>query len=1039
VGAIELVGYSSATNGEKLVSKTIPIKDILNEDGSGWTLDLSKSQYLELQGPYYYELVYYVMPKEGSSNNIIKNEAGIGVQQGTSILDHTASWTGSGSYTFSYSKEYVDGLGTGEPSWKATIPVDIPAGATYVDKPRTALFNNSMAWFTAENIEGIRVMFNDTQLKCGTGEGDGDYYVTVKWNGDKGSEFTIQFNRPVTGVSSKNPVTIEYNMHIDLAKFPANENDSASHYTINNNSSLTLYGITQTASAKPVYETRVELKKTAGEYDKETGTMTWTLEVNRGSSIDGDATIREELPDGLSFISAEIIKRGAKAESTKLSTPTDENGNAVTEDTSTVLIPVTGLYQYTERTDKSQVSDGMITVRITTKVKDDERLTLDGTKTYTNKATLLADGLEISSTASQKITGHALSKTGVHNTNTYPYVKYTLNVNQDGMNLLENSDTITVVDEMTTAMRLAIEKSDYFVVMSDGEDITSQCTLVDNTNTDDSDNTSGTHTFRVTVPDDRPVTIEYYVAVNGVEGEEVTITNKAHYEGQSVVSGAEESKMIVIQASSASVSTGVRFSLLKMDSSRNPISDVTFALYKVELDSDGKAVLGEDGLPALTKVSEAVTAENGKITFGSEKLEKDAIYCYIERKAPDGYVIDTRRHYVEFTEHNNAGISGISGIVNDAILAVTNHFSGTSYQIPVVKKINGESKEGYEKEFSFTLAPEDSNKSWTDKDYKTLFKSGNASVTGTGRTIFDTLYFNATGTYLYTLTEDDITTADGRNGYTKDESTYQIKIVVGIDETNALTVTSATFCKEGEKTEQDLSKAAPVFDNTYRASGSIVFEATKELTGDRAEKIGENEFTFSVTENGTEVATGATLEGGNIAFTKIIYSLNDVGTHTYVISENIGEDKTIGYVAEPVTVTVTVSDNGDGTLSTQAAYPEGGAKFVNEYYGNDVKVPDDEMDIDSNETPTIPDDNFAYEEEETETVTETDSGTNTKINTKVNTDKSTDTKPQTRTTVTSVKTGDDMPVEFYTILLAVSVITLLFAAGKRRRKKSGKL
>jgi hypothetical protein len=158
-----------------------------------------------------------------------------------------------------------------------------------------------------------------------------------------------------------------------------------------------------------------------------------------------------------------------------------------------------------------------------------------------------------------------------------------------------------------------------------------------------------------------------------------------------------------------------------------------------------------------------------------------------------------------------------------------------------------------------------------------------------------------------------------------------------------------------------------------------------------------------------------------------------------VISENIGEDKTIGYVAEPVTVTVTVSDNGDGTLSTQAAYPEGGAKFVNEYYGNDVKVPDDEMDIDSNETPTIPDDNFAYEEEETETVTETDSGTNTKINTKVNTDKSTDTKPQTRTTVTSVKTGDDMPVEFYTILLAVSVITLLFAAGKRRRKKSGKL
>jgi hypothetical protein len=301
----------------------------------------------------------------------------------------------------------------------------------------------------------------------------------------------------------------------------------------------------------------VELKKTAGTYDKTAGTMTWTLEVNRGSSINGDAVILEELPEGLSFVGAEIISRGAKAGNTELGEPTDENGNAITEDTSTVRIPVTGLYLYSDRTDKNQVSDGMITVQVTTRVKDDELLTLNGTKTYTNKATLLADGLEVSRTASQQITGTVLGKTGVHNTNTYPYVKYTLTVNPDGLNLLAHSDTITVVDEMTAAMRLAIEKSDYFVVTSNGEDITSWCTLVDHTNTDDPNDTSGVHTFELTVPDDRPVTVEYYVAVNGVEGEEVTIVNRAHYEGQDVIPGAEESRPIVIQASSASVSTGI--------------------------------------------------------------------------------------------------------------------------------------------------------------------------------------------------------------------------------------------------------------------------------------------------------------------------------------------------------------------------------------------------------------------------------------------------------------------------------------------------
>jgi pilin isopeptide linkage protein len=162
---------------------------------------------------------------------------------------------------------------------------------------------------------------------------------------------------------------------------------------------------------------------------------------------------------------------------------------------------------------------------------------------------------------------------------------------------------------------------------------------------------------------------------------------------------------------------------------------------------------------------------------------------------------------------------------------------------------------------------------------------------------------------------------DEHIAYTATPVTVKVKVS---DAGNGQLDTDVTYPDGGAK-----------FVNGYKASGSVVLEATKELSVDRNKEIADGEFSFRVTENGEEVTTGTTQAGGAIKFNAITYSAADIGEHEYVISEIVpieaDKDVNIGYTAEPVTVTVTVSDANDGQLDANVTYPEGGAKFVNDY------------------------------------------------------------------------------------------------------------
>lgn len=239
----------------------------------------------------------------------------------------------------------------------------------------------------------------------------------------------------------------------------------------------------------------------------------------------------------------------------------------------------------------------------------------------------------------------------------------------------------------------------------------------------------------------------------------------------------------------------------------------------------------------------------------------------------------------------------------------------------------------------------------------------------------------------YTFTVEEV---NGRgNGFVYDDTVYEVAIAVtdlGEGKLRAVTTVRNTTDKKNVSTTiwttDSAAGTTPIaldFTNVYHASGDVAIKVTKEVTGGRPLK--EGEFTFKLTTKpnnggtGTEVATVTNKADGTVDFgtftytttgdqapegavnlTDIISGDNAYATMTQVDGKNV---YTVNYIASEVTddlpagmtastqpfdVTVTVTDNGDGTLTAKA----GKGKFTNTY----ATVKDDIL-IQMNGTKTI--------------------------------------------------------------------------------------
>lgn len=210
-------------------------------------------------------------------------------------------------------------------------------------------------------------------------------------------------------------------------------------------------------------------------------------------------------------------------------------------------------------------------------------------------------------------------------------------------------------------------------------------------------------------------------------------------------------------------------------------------------------------------------------------------------------------------------------------------------------------------------------------------------------------------TFVYEVSE----TKKGGDGYTNDDATYRIEIAVAHDATTA-TLTVTTTVKDasgdvvGEVTNATTERATATvsFENSYSASTeteggtSATVSTTKTLEGRPLE---DGEFTFQVAYAGGDKAVvkdGVTNTAeGKVDFGSFDYTtetLADMVAKGYATKSVDGKTGnatwTIQYTASEVTdgladagvtpekasfnFTITVVDNGDGTLTATAHLPE---------------------------------------------------------------------------------------------------------------------
>ena len=179
----------------------------------------------------------------------------------------------------------------------------------------------------------------------------------------------------------------------------------------------------------------------------------------------------------------------------------------------------------------------------------------------------------------------------------------------------------------------------------------------------------------------------------------------------------------------------------------------------------------------------------------------------------------------------------------------------------------------------------------------------------------DGVTYAASKTYTYDVTEDETNVA----GVTKSSVTHTIEVTIADDGQGHINVTH---------TGDDPKHLD--FTNTYSASGSIMLEGTKTLTG-RAMTAGE--FTFQVTEtvNGEAkvVSTGTNDADGTITFAPINYSA--AGDHDYTVSEVTPTQGGVTAKTQPYSIHVHVVDDLDGTLTATRTDDAGDLTFTNEY------------------------------------------------------------------------------------------------------------
>ncbi|PWM29631.1 MAG: hypothetical protein DBX94_09415 [Coriobacteriia bacterium] len=214
-------------------------------------------------------------------------------------------------------------------------------------------------------------------------------------------------------------------------------------------------------------------------------------------------------------------------------------------------------------------------------------------------------------------------------------------------------------------------------------------------------------------------------------------------------------------------------------------------------------------------------------------------------------------------------------------------------------------------EFSFTISSEDEG--------APLPKQTTATNDENGNIVFGDITFDKAGIYHYSIAEDTSKLPGGVTATTQGAK----QVIVTVKDNN-----------EGKLVAEVAKPDDVTFENAYKPADTTieklvttkVVKASQDGVTAPQLKGGEFSFTISSTNNGPlpELTTATNDKSGNIAFGAIKFT--EPGEYRYTITEYGSMDGVTN--DSPKNFTVTVKDNGDGTMTATASDIPG---FVNTY------------------------------------------------------------------------------------------------------------
>lgn len=383
-----------------------------------------------------------------------------------------------------------------------------------------------------------------------------------------------------------------------------------------------------------------------------------------------------------------------------------------------------------------------------------------------------------------------------------------------------------------------------------------------------------------------------------------------------------------------------------------PVS-VRFRAHKTLNDPDHTGIRLQAGQYEFTCVEDKTGGQvgtaktndqRGDVLFDAISYTRPGTYDYTIRETPGdrgGITYDATKHHVKVTVTDNGEGQLLADVKYDggtAIPEFTNMYraqpaTDTPDAVKTVTASEGNHYKLKGDDFTFTLHRV------TAPDGVTAEADQTKTNDARGDIRFDQLSFPLPGTYVYTVSERDVTVP----GITKDGTVTTITYTVkDVDHAGRLKVVDKTVTRSDGKTANGIR-----FDNTYNPQGvgctlgGVKTIINADTATNRIPRDGE--FTFELTSHdGAPMPEGSkdgvktvTNTGTGFTFGRMDY--DKPGTYVYTVTEQAGRDPTIGYSTQAYDVTVTVTDQG-GMLSATTDRQTNDIRFDNTYTPTPVGV-----------------------------------------------------------------------------------------------------